>query len=307
MKFSIVIPTYNEEKDIEETLLSLISQKYGDKEIIIVDDSSDDTPTIVKKYADQEVRLIHPGGGGRCEARNIGIEQANGEIVCILNADVRPRKDYLSRIARHYENGADYVLVGAEVSNTENLYARYIESSARQNYNEDTEEKSIEWTEGFSCRKEIAKRAGMFPTGFIVPICAGEDGYFGAGLRATGAKKIIDLDIVVDHVAPSTFKEYWNIRKGRGMGSSQCHHLLEKWSLARTSLWAIAKTVKSFFEYVTIFIPMYRVLRITMKSPKGIGDFFGFYYANMVETVAFHVGEWEAIGQIKRRGRHVAN
>ena len=46
MKFSIVVPTYNEENDIAGTLDALTSLDYPDKEIIVVDDSTDSTPAI---------------------------------------------------------------------------------------------------------------------------------------------------------------------------------------------------------------------------------------------------------------------
>ena len=81
MKFSIIIPTYNEAADIAATLEALLGLDYGDKEIIVVDDSTDRTPEIVRRYVDRGVRLIHPGGGGRCEARNLGIREAAGEVV----------------------------------------------------------------------------------------------------------------------------------------------------------------------------------------------------------------------------------
>jgi glycosyltransferase involved in cell wall biosynthesis len=47
MKFSIIIPTYNEERGIGATLEALLSLDYPDREIIVVDDSSDRTPEIV--------------------------------------------------------------------------------------------------------------------------------------------------------------------------------------------------------------------------------------------------------------------
>ena len=99
MKFSIIIPTYNEAGDIVATLEALLGLDYGDKEIIVVDDSTDQTPEIVRRYVDRGVRLIHPGGGGRCEARNIGIREAAGEVVVVLNADVRLPADFLQRVA----------------------------------------------------------------------------------------------------------------------------------------------------------------------------------------------------------------
>ena len=127
MKFSIIIPTYNEEIDIAATLEALLGVDYADKEIIIVDDSNDRTPEIVRGYADRGVRLIHPGGGGRCEARNIGIREAAGEVVVLLNADVRLPADFLQRVACHYQQGADYVLVAARVANRQDLFGRYVD------------------------------------------------------------------------------------------------------------------------------------------------------------------------------------
>jgi len=246
MKFSIVVPTYNEQNDIGETLDALVSLSYPDKEILVVDDSTDRTPEIVNEYSGRGVRLIHPGGGGRCEARNLGIQMASGDVVCVLNADVRLPPDFLDKIAVHYRNGFDYVMVETKVSNEEDLFARYIGSAWAAGYNPQTVAagKSMDWTEGFSCRRDIALRAGLFPTGFVVPICAGEDGYFGAGLRKIGAKRKVDFDTVVEHVCPASLGEYWMIRKGRGSGSAECHRLLDRWSYSRLFAWNALRSLR---------------------------------------------------------------
>jgi glycosyltransferase involved in cell wall biosynthesis len=67
MRFSIIIPTYNEERDIAATLEALLGLDYPDREIIVVDDSSDRTPEIVGGYARQV--FLPPGGGpgGWCQ------------------------------------------------------------------------------------------------------------------------------------------------------------------------------------------------------------------------------------------------
>ena len=164
MRFSIIIPTYNEEKDIADTLEALVKLVHQDKEIIVVDDSTDSTPDIVLRYQNKGVRLIRPSKKeGRCGARNIGIQSADGDIVVIFNADVRPQPDFLNRLILHYENGADYVLVKAEVSNMDDLFARYTDAAGKHNYQGAT---WIEWSEGFSCKREIAFKAGLFPVGF---------------------------------------------------------------------------------------------------------------------------------------------
>ena len=59
MKFSILVPAYNEEQSIASCLNSLISVAYGDKEIIVVDDASTDrTVQAVEKFLDKGVILV---------------------------------------------------------------------------------------------------------------------------------------------------------------------------------------------------------------------------------------------------------
>ena len=67
------------------------------------------------------------------------------------------------------------------------FFARYVGAITDLDYSSNPS--WMEWTEGFSCRRELAIKAGLFPSGFPVPICAGEDGIFGTNLRNLGAKK----------------------------------------------------------------------------------------------------------------------
>ena len=304
MKFSIVVPTYNEENDIAGTLGALTSLDYPEKEIIVVDDSTDSTPEIVRRYEAKGVRLVRPAKReGRCGARNLGILESTGDVVVILNADVRPRKDFLRRLASCYEQGYEYVLVNAQVANTDDLFARYIDAMAAAE--ESGDPSWMEWTEGFSCRREVAIKAGMFPTGFAVPICAGEDGFFGTNLKNLGARKKIDFTITVDHVAPASFAEYWQIRKGRGRGSPQIRRFLQKWPIGVIAAWAMLRIVKTMV-YIGLVAPMaYAVGRATRHSKKGVRDFVPFLWAWLIEQIAFHVGEWESIFEIMRAERRM--
>jgi len=301
MLISIVIPTYNEEHDIGKTLKALLGQSYINFEIIIIDDSTDSTCEIVESFQDSRIKLIHPGGGGRCEARNIGIQLATGEVICILNADVQPRYDFLRKIIAHYENGADYVLVDSKISNQNDLFARFIGSKSDALYNANTNPDKIEWTEGFSARRRIILKTNLFPVGYVMPICAGEDGYFGSSLKQLGAKKIIDFSIVVDHIAPAKLHEYWVIRSGRGVGSIQCKRFLNKESFVKIISWAILKTTKSIFEVFLIFPMLYRCIYISRFSSRKYKDALLFIYPFIIEKCAFHYGEWITIYEIKKR------
>lgn len=84
---SVIIPTYNSRKYIEEALNSVFKQTYKDLEIIVVDDGSiDGTEELLKKYKDQII-YIKKTNGGEASARNKGLEVAKGDHICFLDAD----------------------------------------------------------------------------------------------------------------------------------------------------------------------------------------------------------------------------
>ena len=118
MRFSIIIPTHNESRDIGTTLRALCALDHDDFDVLVVDDSSDNTPQIVQANEDERVYYLpQTRGKGRSAARNQGILAAKGEIVVILNADVRLPSNFLRDLECHYRSGADYVLVESRVSN----------------------------------------------------------------------------------------------------------------------------------------------------------------------------------------------
>ena len=86
-KVSVVIPAYNAARFIRQTLDSAAAQTFRDFEIIVVDDGSqDETAQIVESFGER-VRLIRQPNGGVSKARNVGMEQARGEYVALLDAD----------------------------------------------------------------------------------------------------------------------------------------------------------------------------------------------------------------------------
>ena len=89
-KISVVVPAYNVEKYIEKCVDSIIGQTFADIEIILVDDGSrDKTGKICDGLAlkDERVTVIHKQNGGLSDARNTGINAANGEFICFIDGD----------------------------------------------------------------------------------------------------------------------------------------------------------------------------------------------------------------------------
>lgn len=109
-RFSVVIPCYNEENYIGDTLLSLQSQDYnGEFEVIVVDNNSTDASAkIAKHYGATVIREKRPGV---CWARQTGTEAAIGEIVISTDADTIFTPNWLAKLDCTFNHSNNFVAV----------------------------------------------------------------------------------------------------------------------------------------------------------------------------------------------------
>ncbi|OUL28418.1 glycosyl transferase family 2 [Nostoc sp. T09] len=87
---SVIVPAYNAEKFIQKTLHSILSQTYKNIEVLVVDDGSQDrTAEIVQSIAlnDQRVILLQQPNSGVAAARNLAIQNSQGEFIAPIDAD----------------------------------------------------------------------------------------------------------------------------------------------------------------------------------------------------------------------------
>jgi cellulose synthase/poly-beta-1,6-N-acetylglucosamine synthase-like glycosyltransferase len=127
---SVIVPAFNEEKVIVQTIASLLNQRYaGDLEIVVVDDgSADDTALICEEAygGHQQVSVYRKENGGKASALNYGIARARHEFVIGLDADTVFADDTVAELVQPLQNPRVAAVAGnAKVGNRINLVTRW--------------------------------------------------------------------------------------------------------------------------------------------------------------------------------------
>lgn len=296
IKFSIVVPTYNEENDIFRTLNALEDIRWPNYEVLIVDDGSRDrTVEIVESFVKRspKFRLLKQGiNRGVATVRNIGIRESKGQVVVILNADVILPNDFLKRIAPYYKQGKQWVAVVSKIINRERVYPRFLEAMSYYTYL--IRGVHWVWTEGFSCTKEAALGVGLFPE--AMPGCSGEDVDFGNDLekKYQGARA---LGIIVPHVAPDEFAKFWGQQLGRGRGRTNYYYFIRHFSIGHLFLNSFLSSGWRIFKLV-VLVPFFRAWAYTKYSERGYKDFLPFAAVGYLMEIAMLAGIWQAFWRI---------
>jgi glycosyltransferase involved in cell wall biosynthesis len=112
---SVVMPTYNHARYISEAITSVLKQTYGNLELIIIDNySEDNTEAIVKSFADEDNRIRYQkfrNKGVIAASRNEGIKLACGEYIAFIDSDDSWLPNKLERVMRVFDQNRDVDLV----------------------------------------------------------------------------------------------------------------------------------------------------------------------------------------------------
>jgi glycosyltransferase involved in cell wall biosynthesis len=195
MKTSAIIPAYNSEKTIYQTIESLLNQTHKFNEIIIVDDGSQDkTSEIISKFP---VKLIKKERGGESSALNVGIKQAEGDYIAIIEADVILPRDWLEGLLKELKGivcGAGAVL---KVANPDNLIAKLSGYELEYRYYNIKDKYVFHITSANTLyKKEVFKEVGYYDESLVN---AGLDAELNARLIKKGYKLVLRKDIKVKH------------------------------------------------------------------------------------------------------------
>ncbi len=176
-KVTVIIPSYNCEAYIAETIDSILNQTFSDIELIVVDDGSTDrTCEIVESYG-EPVRLIRQTNARVCAARNRGIREAKGEFICLMDHDDYWYPEKLARQIEEFERHPEAGIVYSEFirwHRNESGSFPPPESFERTSIPDDTDPEFTGWiyhqflldcwmlTSSAMFRREVFEKCGMF-------------------------------------------------------------------------------------------------------------------------------------------------
>ena len=123
-KISIILPTFNSEIYVKNTLQSILSQNYKNYELIIIDNiSTDNTINIINRYKKKlQLKVIQKKTKNLAEALNIGINESSGEFIARIDADDIVRKKRFSKQVAFLERNKDYDIVGTNAFRFKNNF-----------------------------------------------------------------------------------------------------------------------------------------------------------------------------------------
>lgn len=118
--FSVIIPLYNKEKYIANTLKSVLAQTFQDFEVIIINDgSTDNSLEVVRTFDDSRIKIFEQENQGLSATRNKGTKLASANFIAFLDADDIWKPSFLSTIKTLIEN---FPNAGLFATNYEELY-----------------------------------------------------------------------------------------------------------------------------------------------------------------------------------------
>jgi len=209
-RISVIVPVRNDAGHLRRCLEALRVSECRDFELIVVDDAStDDTPRVAEELGARVVRMERNGGPGR--ARNRGAEEARGDVIFFIDADVCVHPDTVGKVAESFASDPDLAAVFGSydlmpraatfLSQYKNLFHHYVHQRA-------SERASTFWAGCGGVRKGVFRQLGGFDVEYGRPSI--EDIEFGARMYKSGHKILLRKDLEVTHLKRWTL---WGLLK----------------------------------------------------------------------------------------------
>ena len=223
MTISVIVPAYNANTTLPRLFDSLSNQTHEDSEIIVVDDcSTDNTSEIVKAYNCKLIQLTRNHGPAHC--RNIGAQNARGDILAFTDSDCRVDIQWLKNIQKHFFQNDTEAIMGRLVLLPSNFLGDSISAlgfpgGGTIGFDKIWKVDQKGFTDSisscnFAIPKDVFWKIGGFDESFPYP--GGEDSLFAYHLRRLNYRIKYCPDVLVYHAARDSMKDFlkWQFRRG---------------------------------------------------------------------------------------------
>jgi len=223
---SVLVPVFNEEKTIENTINAIFEVDYSIEELIVLNDgSTDNTRKIVEKLKKKypKLKLINKKNSGKADSLNKGIELAKGELVVVVDADSYPAKDSFGRLVGYFDDEKTGAATCVFVPRNKNKFLEKLQ---------DTEYRVIAFTRkllGYvgaiwvtpgplaMYRKDVLKKIGGFDKNNLT-----EDIEITWNLAKHGYERRMCLSTHATTSVPVNLKAWYKQRRRWNIGGLQC-------------------------------------------------------------------------------------
>ena len=302
---SVVVAAYCEEEVIESTLEALLALDYPQYEIVVVDDgSTDGTSDLVRRHVEPggRVRLIEKRvNEGKAMALNDAIPVTRGEIVVIVDADIRPRADILRYMVAHFRHGRVAAVAGnPQVSNTDALLAK-IQATEFASIVSVLRRAQRVWGRILTVSGAICafRRGAIVDVGLFDPDMATEDIALSWKLQRRFYDVRYEPRAVCAMQVPETFGALWRQRQRWAKGLAQVLRthtpMFKDWRTRRMWPVYIEAVLSVVWANVTVLMIAFWTLSYTVGlTPLGaspVPNFWGMVIAT-IALVQLGVGVW---------------
>jgi cellulose synthase/poly-beta-1,6-N-acetylglucosamine synthase-like glycosyltransferase len=328
---SIIIPAYNEQDTITDTIKAVTEMEYpiGKKDIIIVNDGSTDrTREVVEKIIKnhKNIQLINKSNSGKANSLNQAIKVAKGELVAVVDADSYPKKNALLMMVGFFEEDENVAAVTSRVlvKNNHNLIEKF----------QEFDYEIIAWDrkilDFIDCvyvtngplsiyRKDLIKKVGGFDPKILT-----EDIEITWNLLSKGYKTNMAYSAIAYTSAPDNFKQWnkqrirWNLgglqtifkykrfffRSVNLFGYFVISYIFLSFVLALIGFMMLARFFFLKLKFYTLSIPLF-LKGYSLLSPLDISISITLVFLLGIIFTCLSVGYYNYImlkGQVKKRG-----
>lgn len=209
MNLSVIIPVHNAERELRECLLALQQSTRPPHEILVVDDASADDSALVAQELGACVIQLEGDPHGPALARNCGAQNASGNVLVFLDADVCVHADTLQRIEEHFVQEPDVAALFGSYDDSPpapNLISGYYNLRHHWTHQHAAREAWTFWSGCGAVRREVFLELGGFDTSYERPSV--EDIAFGRALRRNGYRVRLCPDVQATHLKQWTLRSW---------------------------------------------------------------------------------------------------